>query len=140
MRVRTDVYSLADVTAEELRWARQPWQRWPCLRDEDVGPKELARLGEVLGVGVFNDVLGGFSFLAGESQESPWVVALPERLARRLVEVADDEIMSAAVDWSEALDREIAPPADHLATYLRGMVDFLAKHDGPYVLYVTLDT
>ena len=136
----TDVYSLADVTAEELRWARKPWQLWPCLRAKDIGPKELARLGEVLDVGPNQDVLAGFSFLAGESQESPWVVALPERLALRLAVSTDDEIMSVAAGWRDALDREVAPSPNDLVGYLRDLVDFLGEHDGPYGLYVTFDT
>ena len=133
----TDVFSLAETTADELRWADEPWRRWPCLRAYGIGPKELARLGEVLGAGRFEDVLGGFSFLAGESQESPWVVAVPAALVDRLVELVSGEIAPAADSWWEALGGQHEPSGQHLAGYLRDLLRFLSDGDGPFALFIS---
>ena len=135
----TDVFSLAETTADELRWAEQPRRRWPCLQAAGIGPKELARLGEVLGVGSSAEVLAGFSFLAGESQEPPWVVALPQNLASTLGTVSSDAIETLAAAWDEAPARDPSGSPDRLAAYLRELTEFLERYEGPFVLYISLN-
>jgi len=135
--VTTDVFCLAETTADELRWAEEPWRRWRCLRGGEIGPRELARLGEVLGAGRFEDVLGGFSFLAGESQESPWVVAVPAALVDRLVELGSGEIARAADSWWQALGGQHEPSGQHLAVFLRDLLRFLSDGDGPFALVIS---
>jgi hypothetical protein len=138
--VITDVFSLADVPADELRWTEQPWRRWPCLRATDIGPRELARLGEALGLGPYDDVLASFSFLAGESQESPWVVGIPTGLTRRLVELGGAEIECLGARWQDGRDGETGPTAAPGSGYLAELQRFLSRDDGPYALYIEANT
>lgn len=133
----TDVFSLAETTADELRWADDPRRRWPCLRAHGIGPKELARLGEGLGVGPFEDVLEGFSFLAGESQESPWVVAVPRALSDRLIQLGGAEILPAVARWREALGGRTELSEERLVGYLRDLQCLLSDDDGPFALYIS---
>ena len=128
-----DVYSVADVGADELRWAESPWQRWPCVRLQDLGPMELARLGEVLGVDTYDEVLAGFVFLAGESQESPWVVAVPDGLVQALVSAASDELRAMAEGWSTVIERD---ERASLRSRLERLSEFLTRHESPFGLYI----
>ncbi len=79
----------------------------------------------------------GFSFLAGESQESPWVVAVPAALVDRLVDLPGGEIAPAADSWREALGGQLEPSGQHLAAYLRDLLRFLSDDDGPFALYIS---
>lgn len=129
----TDIYSIAEVTPDELRWAREPWKNFPCVRAHSNGPMELSRLGELLGVGSYEEVLAGFTFLAGESQESPWVVAIPEGLVERLTSVDGAAQQWAATRWAGAIDGH---EARGLRIYLERLAEFLGDHEGPVALYI----
>ena len=130
----TDVHSLTDRSADELRWAEGPRDRWPCVCADGVGPKELARLAEVLGVGPYEEILAGFSFLAGERQESPWVVRFPEELATALAALSPEAAGQASAAWAQLL----VPMGVDAAGVLTGLVD-LASEPGELLLYITVD-
>jgi hypothetical protein len=130
------VYSLAGTSADELRWSDDPRTRYRHHRAHDVGPQELARLAALLGVGTAADLVGGFSLLAGESQQSPWVVSIPAVLLAGVAALDEGEIEPLANRWRlpDELATAVAPAA--LAEYLRGLSRFLRSHDGPFALYV----
>ena len=81
-------------------------------------------------------MLAGFPFLAGESQEPPWVVGLPEHLAVRLRAVPPGDIARLATSWREAFDPTNAPSPSELATVLRDLTGFLQRHDPPFALHI----
>lgn len=132
----TWVFSLARVTADELRWAEEPWRLHPCHRASSIGPLELAALAEVMGIGDRREVIREFSLLAGESQESPWVVSCPEELMLRIGALGEGEVAAMAVGWAAAC----GPVADanFLVEYLEGLGAFARHSEGPYALYVRL--
>jgi hypothetical protein len=136
----TDVFSLAHVGAEELRWAQRPRDRFPCVSARAIGPNDLARLGEVLGAGPAEALLAGFRFLAGESQEPPWVVAMPRDLVDRLNDLRDGEMARPVAQWAKVLDDVGgAHSSESLRSYLRRLLDFVTRYGGPYVLYISAD-
>ena len=132
----TDVFSLARVTADELRWAEEPWRRQPCHRATGIGPLQLARLAELLGIGGHDEFIREFSLLAGEIQETPWVVSFPERLMSRIGALDEGDAGAVAVRWADALDPALGVSPDALRAYLRGLRVFAARSVGPYALYV----
>jgi len=131
--VRIDLFSLAEVGVDELRWTERPWRRWPSVDLGDIGPKQLARLAELLGVGSHESVLGGFAFLAGESQESPWVVAVPDGLVQALASAVSDELRATAEGWSTVIERD---DAASLRSRLERIGRFFRRHEGPFSLYI----
>lgn len=134
----TDVFSLAQVTADELRWSEQPWRHHSCYRASSVGPPELARLADALGVGDATEVIREFSLLAGESQESPWVVSLPSELMARISQLSGSDARAVARRWAARCEFASDASAFELRVYLTGLVDFVRRSDGPYALYVRL--
>jgi len=90
-RVTSTVLSAATVSADDLRWAADPASLAPSLPVSPCGPIELAALGEALGLGSAAQLLSGFSLLAGESQESPWVISIPEELVQALAAVDPEQ-------------------------------------------------
>jgi hypothetical protein len=135
----TDVFSVAGSSAWDLRWSNDPWTSSPHLRARRLGPIQLARLGEVLGVGSYDTVIQGFSLLAGESQESPWVIAFPEELASAVASLGSGEVEGIGTRWAnaEGMPSEISP--EELKTYLEALRSLLVGHAGPFVLYVRVE-
>lgn len=136
----TDVFSLAGISADELRWCDDPRGRFPHLSAHDVGPQPLARLAGLLGIGDAASLVGGFSLLAGESQQSPWVVSIPPEVAEGVAALDDDEIEPLANRWRHPDELATALPPAMLADYLRGLSRFLRGHEGPFVLYIHTET
>ena len=68
MDVVTYLFSLADISADDLRWANEPWTSHPACPAYSLGPRELASLGEVLDVDTYERLIGGFTLIAGEIQ------------------------------------------------------------------------
>lgn len=134
----TDVFSLAQVTADELRWAQEPRRHYRCHRATSIGPLELARLAEVLGLGRSDVLVREFSLLAGESQESPWVVSFPGELMSRISGLSEGEARTVARCWAAAREFADGGSPDVLQAYLTGLGEFARASDGPYALYVRL--
>lgn len=138
MGVTSHLCSLTDGTADELRWTERATTVWPCVGIGELGPRELSRLGPPLGIGSAAQLLTGFTLLAGESQESPWVISVPQDLARALAAV--DGALIEPLAAAMALDAEDAGarPASRLVEQLDRVVGFLREHAGPFALHVEL--
>lgn len=135
----TDVFSIAGSSAWDLRWSKHPWMSSPHLRARSLGPIQLARLGEVLGIGGYDTVIQGFSLLAGESQESPWVIAFPEELASAVASLGSGEVEGIGTRWAHAEDMPSEVSPEELKTYLEALRSLLVDHAGPFVLYVRVE-
>lgn len=130
----TDVFSLAGTSADELRWAGSPRRLRPHFAARDIGPRELARLAGLLDIESPATLAGGFSLLAGESQQSPWVVSVPDVIVEGIAVLAEQEIEPLANRWAHPESQGSSPVV--LADYLRGLSRFLGQHEGPFALYI----
>jgi hypothetical protein len=101
---------------------------------------ELALLAEVMGIGERGEVIREFSLLAGESQESPWVISFPEGLMSRVTELSEGDVGAVARRWAESGEMAGSATQDALGEYLRGLAAFARHSDGPYALYVRLES
>ena len=132
----TDVYSLAGISAEEIRWSEQQRTRAPHHRAHDVGLQDLGRLAGLLGVGTGSDLVGGFSLLAGESQQGPWVVSIPADLLAAVAALEEDQMDALAARWAHPDELSNVTTAGARAAYVRELWRFLRAHEGPFVLYI----
>lgn len=129
---RCAVYSLAEVAPVELRWAADAASRWPGCDLGRLGPRELATLGELLGAGAAQDLLGRTSVLEGETFEPPWVVSVPDELRLALAGLGENAIAPLAGRWAQTVG---APPA-RLARTLEALTAFARTSAGPWALRV----
>ncbi len=139
LEAATDVVSLDGGSAWDLLWAKDRGASLPHLRARSIGPIQLARLSELLGLGNLEAALRGFSLLAGESQESPWVVSFPEPLARALVGLAPEGLEDVASRWARAEDMSIGRSSAVLRAYLEELRRLLDSTAGPFVLLVRVE-
>ncbi len=130
------IFSISGTSAEDLLWDRRPWQTLPHYRGPAIGPMELAHLAVVLEIGDYEASITGFSLLAGESQETPWVIGLPANLAEAIASLDEHDITGAAGMWMQRGDLGDRFSLDELERYLAGAIEFLRDTSGPYVLRV----
>jgi hypothetical protein len=128
---------LKEVSADDLRWAKEPWSRYQSCSAYSIRPQELAHAGELLGLGTHEELLRGFSLIAGESQEPPWVVSLPATLVAALRAVGPDETESLAARWGLVDEVGGVQPVESLIRFLAEVVGFLENNSDPIVLYIT---
>lgn len=130
--LRSILCSLADVTADDLRYSRATGGR-ARLEITPAGPPELALLGRLLGAGDDQEIMRGFRLLAGESQEPPWVIGVPEELRGLLASLEENALPRLAEEWATALKAEPTSTLD----ILRGIRDLAVAGPGPLALHVT---
>lgn len=130
---RSALFSLGDVGADDLRWAPDATDRWPCCELLGIGPRELAVLGEQLGLGGAEELLGRGSLLAGESFEPPWVVSVPEPLRLALEGLTELATVAVAARWSESLPGAAIPDPPRT---LAALAAFARVTEGPWALRV----
>jgi len=136
MDVVTYLFSLADATADELRWTKEPWSRLPACPAFSITPKDLAWLGEILGAGGHDELLGGCSLAAGESQEPPWIVSLPAPLVAAVREISGEARLSVAGRWGMVDEVAADVPPGSLVRFLDHAAPFLERASDPIVLYI----
>ncbi len=131
------VFSLQHTTAGDLVWRADGTEHGPACPLGGVGPVELACLGEALGLGDADSIRSGFSLLAGESQESPWVVSLPQDLGAAVACVEDHRVADAATRWAEQIGSPRIAPADWKALLGR-LARYCRSTAGPWVLLIRM--
>ena len=136
----TALYSLEELTADDLRWQREPTDGRPHVTCSPIGPRELALLAELLGCGDHHNLLAHMRLLAGESQESPWVVAIPERVASAIGRIRGGEMAFRSAQWRAASELTSAFETHRLEQLLSEMVRFLQSHEGPFAMLVVMDS
>jgi len=136
LEAATDVVSLDGGSAWDLLWSKDRGAALPHLRARSIGPLQLARLGELLGLGEPDTLIRSFSLLAGESQESPWVISIPEALTTAVASLGPEAIEGVASRWAGAEDMSATVSAVALQDYLERLRGLHAGSAGPLVLLV----
>jgi len=136
MDIMIGIFSLAETPAEDLLWDQLPWNARSHYRGSLIGPTELAHLAVILGIGSFEAIIAGFSLVAGESQDMPWVISLPEDLIEAITVLDDTDIVATARMWAQRHELANRFSVSELEQYLTGAGGFLRDTPGPHVLRV----
>ena len=80
--------------------------------------------------------MGGFSLLAGESQQGPWVVSIPADLVAAIAALEESQLAALADRWARPDELANATTAGARAAYVRELGRFLRAHEGPFALYI----
>lgn len=136
MDVMIGIFSLAETSAEDLMWDQLPWKSRPHYQGPQIGPTELAHLAVTLGTGEFEATIAGFSLLAGESQDLPWVISIPGDLIEAIASLDDNDIVATARMWTQRDDLASRFSVEELEHYLAGAGGFMRDTLGPHILRV----
>ncbi len=119
---------------------------WAILDSEDgyegdrwfmckgVGMIELCKLGEMLDVGAYDDLIGQFDLVGEPRDEGPWPQTLPGALIERLASISDDEIASVVPQWLTIDELQGSATAEFLTEYLTGLRTYLSAKSGEFYL------
>lgn len=101
---------------------------------KNIGTIELSKLGEIIGTESYNEVKSGFGLVGEPLPEGPWPETFPESLSASILALSPNDIPSVCEKWAaiEEFGGFVSP--DDLASYLRGLGDFMRSHNGPYFL------
>ena len=135
----THIFSLYGTDADEILRHEKRGPELECFRARSIGPRELSRLAEVLDLAGYETAIQYFSLLAGESQEPPWVISIPESLTRKITAMDATEATEVASIWARTSELSGAFHAHDLHTYLDDLRAFMGRNNGPFVLFVKLD-
>lgn len=107
-------------------------ERW--LMCKGIGMIELSQLGEMLGVGSYDDLMDQFDLVGEPRDEGPWPQTIPDSLIQRLASITDDEIASVVPKWSTIEELRGSASADSLTDYLTRFRTYLMARSGDFFL------
>src|SRR5687768_9482711 len=104
---------VAEVITHEEAYGRGSW-----YLAKNISTIELSQLGEMLGVGSYDELMEGFELVGEPLDEGPWPQTIPDSLLTKLKTISDQEIKQVTPKWAKIEDFFDCDPKD-LAKYLR---------------------
>ncbi len=97
----------------------------------------LSKLGDVLGIATYDDLMSGFNLLT-EREGEAWIFSFPESLQDKIRSLGDDEIAAVAPQWARIEEFRGSVPTDSLISYISTMRDFLKANEGYAVMFLSI--
>jgi len=135
MGVLTDLVSLGDRDPQHVLSSDV---EAPTFQSKGIGIVELSQLGELLGAGDSIELSRQFDLIAGEEDEGPWLLTIPEALLSSLQTAMDGTLESVAPKWARIEEFGGHAEVDVLMDYLKGARAFLTENEGPFALSICL--
>lgn len=133
----SDILSCPESDLEAIITSEQPYSSGDWYFAKNIGAIQLRLLGEVLGVGSYEELESGFRLVGEPLPEGPWPRTIHAGLVDKIRKLSDTETEKASIEWAKAEELDGAPP-DNLADYLTGLREFFAKNHGPVFLIEAL--
>lgn len=103
-----------------------------------VSSIELSKLGEVLEIGSYAELMAGFGLVGEPLPDGPWPERIPVDFTDALATLSDDEIAQAMPAWSRIDEFRGRADPKVLADYVKGLRAFLNENSEPYFLVNSL--
>lgn len=95
---------------------------------------ELCRLGEMLSVDSYANLMSGFDLVGEPRDEGPWPQTIPDALTTRLATLSDDEIADVAPRWVTIEELQTTATVESLTDYLMRLRAYLSGRSGDFFL------
>ena len=99
-----------------------------------VGTIELCKLGELLGIGTYDEIKSGFGLVGDPLPEGPWPERIHDGLLAALKDIEDSKIAEVAPEWAKIEEFWGGATPNDLAEYLKNLRGFLTMNDGSFFL------
>lgn len=99
-----------------------------------IGMIELSRLGEMLDVDSYDNLMDGFELVGEPRDYGPWPQTIPDALTKRLTTITDDEIAVAVPRWVELEEFRGAATVESLTDYLKRLRSYLSERSREFFL------
>jgi hypothetical protein len=130
--VACDQDQLLDIVTQEEAYSKGAW-----FYAKNIDMIVLSKLGEMLGVAAYDELMEGFELVGEPLDDGPWPHTLPEALLAKLAKITDAEIDEVVPRWAK-IEEFHGGWEEGLREYLSGLRTFLAANRGPYFLVLGL--
>jgi hypothetical protein len=133
----SDVVFLNGNSPEDVANSPEPYSlgTWFHAKNMDLIP--LSKLGELLGVATYKDLVSGFRPLFPPEGDS-FVLSFPEELQDKIRSLTDDEISDVVSGWADIEEFGGFATTESLATYLKSLREFLNANSGYAALHLSV--
>jgi hypothetical protein len=107
-------------------------QRWFLCKG--IGMIELSKLGEMIGVDSYDNLMAGLELVGEPRDEGPWPQTIPDALTKRLATITDDEIVTVVPRWAEIEEFRGTATMESLTDYLKRLRSYLSERSGEFFL------
>ncbi|NQZ67672.1 MAG: hypothetical protein HRT89_06345 [Lentisphaeria bacterium] len=94
---------------------------------------ELSKLGEMLSVASYDELMDDFELVGEPLEEGPWPMAIPSKLSDKLMIIEEDEIISVCAKWVE-IEEFYDSDKEGLSQYIKELKEFLNANPAPFFL------
>ena len=133
----SDVVLLEGTAPNELMNSDEPYQHGKWFMAKNIETIPLSKLGEILGVSTYSDLMKGFEPIVPPEGEA-FLLSFPEILQDRIKSLSDDEINTAVEKWVHIDEFGPNAPEEPFRVYLRELRDFLNGSNEYAVLYLAV--
>ena len=103
-----------------------------------IGTIELCKLGELLGVGSYDEINKGFEIVGEPLPEGPWPETIHPPLLSALKEIDDLKIAEVTPSWAKIEEFWGGADPDDLAQYLKETRAFFRENKGAFYVVNSL--
>lgn len=107
-------------------------QRWFLCKG--IGMIELSKLGEMLDVDSYDNLMAGLKLVGEPRDDGPWPQTIPDALTKRLAMITDDEITAVVPRWVELEEFRGTATMESLTDYLKRLRSYLSERSGEFFL------
>jgi hypothetical protein len=130
----SDIVACSAEELQDLITSEEPYEQGAWFLSKGIAMIELSQLGEMLGVGSYDELMDGFEFVGDELEDGPWPQTIPAVLTTRLASLSDEEIAEVVPRWAGIEEFRGRQAPEELAEHLKELRTFLTENAGPYFL------
>ena len=130
----TDILCCAPDDLHSAITSEEPYALGTWLMAKGVGTIELCKLGELLGIGTYDEIKSGFRLVGDPLPEGPWPERIHDGLLTELKGIEDLKITEVAPEWAKIEEFWGGADPGDLAEYLKNLRGFLTDNDGAFFL------
>lgn len=112
----------------------EPYDKTRWFLSNGIGMIELSKLGEMLDVDSYENLMAGLKLVGEPRDDGPWPQTIPATLTKRLATITDKEIAAVVPRWVKLEEFRGAATVYSLTDYLKGLRSFLSERSGEFFL------
>jgi hypothetical protein len=116
----------------------EPYDKKRWFLCKGIGMIELSKLGEMLDVDSYDNLMAGLKLVGEPRDDGPWPQTIPDALTKRLAMISDDEIAALVPRWVELEEFRGAATMESLIDYLKRLRSYLSERSGEFFLVNSL--
>lgn len=129
-----DILNCAEAELWSILDSDDAYQHHGWFRCKGIGMIELCKLGEMLKVASYDDLMTEFNLIGEPRDDGPWPQTIPALLLDKLATLTDDEISAVVPEW--AAIEEFCGTANNgsLTDYLKRLRDYMDGRSGDFFM------